>query len=350
MEKVIVMERAAKRASLAQERLAKGLANDQFEKKSKTFNILSLDGGGLRGIIACVLLERLLEVFPALLEQFDMVTGCSNGGMVAMALAYGYSPATCRAMIEITGKHIFPGGSAAVKSAKYSSAFIKMLCDEVWRSRQLRHASKMVVIPTYLLDNLEEDPKKRTAEPVAFTNIDPESPMQDELASNVVMRTIAAPTYFPAWQSFIDGGLYAHDPASEALRLSISPKGLGKEMRDVRILSFGTGRANHYYEDSGGNYDWGYVQWLPKISHILWDGMVKKSETMCDSLLGDGYFRLNPVLDQDIPMDSIMVVPDMVRLALEIDLAEVIDWINVNLYEGDAVQITDEKVNTSGDA
>ena len=42
------------------------------------------DGGGLRGVITTGILERIVQEFPDFLDKVDMVTGCSNGGMVAM--------------------------------------------------------------------------------------------------------------------------------------------------------------------------------------------------------------------------------------------------------------------------
>jgi hypothetical protein len=143
--------------------------------------------------------------------------------------------------------------------------------------------------------------------------------MELELASDVVMRTAAAPTYFPSWQQYVDGyvadndrgssilsgwrshvrdrvtdctccvrsGMFAHDPASEALKLAISPFKLKLPPSDIIMLSFGTGKVNHAFEDS--EYDWGYVQWVPKLPALLWDGMIKKSESFCEELLGERY-------------------------------------------------------------
>jgi len=36
------------------------------------------------------------------------------------------------------------------------------------------------------------------------------------------------------------------------------------------MMSFGTGKVNHYYEDE--EHDWGYVQWVPRLTNVLWDG------------------------------------------------------------------------------
>ena len=109
-------------------------------------------------------------------------------------------------------------------------------------------------------------------------------------------------------------------------------------MKDVCLLSFGTGHVRHFYEDQSDAYDWGYMQWLPKISNILWDGMVKKSESLCESLLEERYFRLNPTLSEDIAMDQLMVLPELVRVASEVDLEPTKKWIRKHLYSADYME------------
>lgn len=51
------------------------------------YRILSLDGGGVRGMMEAIILERLLQVYPTLLDEVDVYYGTSAGGMLALALA-----------------------------------------------------------------------------------------------------------------------------------------------------------------------------------------------------------------------------------------------------------------------
>ena len=178
----------------------------------------------------------------------------------------------------------------------------------------------------------------------AFIYGQPGYVMDDELASDIVMRTAAAPTYFPSWQQYVDGyvsfidtfaclvhtylsylfyhrglllgrysGLFAHDPASEALKLAISPFKLNVPPSDIIMLSFGTGKVNHAFDDP--DYDWGYVQWVPKLPALLWDGMIMKSESFCEEMLGDRYHRMNLLLPSEIPMDDPSQIPILCDLA-----------------------------------
>ncbi|KKL22811.1 hypothetical protein LCGC14_2431650, partial [marine sediment metagenome] len=61
-------------------------------KQYRRFNILALDGGGIRGTIEAVILERLDKEFPNLMRDTDLIVGTSTGGIQALGLAAGYEP------------------------------------------------------------------------------------------------------------------------------------------------------------------------------------------------------------------------------------------------------------------
>ena len=51
------------------------------------YHILSIDGGGVRGLVACVILERLEAAHPGFLDQVDLFAGTSTGAIVALGMA-----------------------------------------------------------------------------------------------------------------------------------------------------------------------------------------------------------------------------------------------------------------------
>ena len=61
----------------------------------RPYRILSLDGGGARGVVTTVILERILKEYPLFLNDIDMIAGTSAGGILALLLASGYSPKEC---------------------------------------------------------------------------------------------------------------------------------------------------------------------------------------------------------------------------------------------------------------
>jgi hypothetical protein len=138
-----------------------------------------------------------------------------------------------------------------------------------------------------------------------------ECPEQEELAADVIMRTTAAPTYFPSYQSYVDGGMFAHDPASTALIMSMTK--LNKSVDKIKIFSMGTGKVNKYVE-AATSHNYGMYQWLPLLTNVLWDGMIAQSEFMCRQLLGTRYHRVNPVLKIEIALDEPSELPAMTQV------------------------------------
>lgn len=126
----------------------------------------------------------------------------------------------------------------------------------------------------------------------------------------------------------IDGGLFAHDPASFALTLAMSR--LKKSPADISIFSIGTGYVPKTVE--GDSHDWGMMQWLPYLANILWDGMVQKSEAICSELLGERYHRLNTLLEKELPMDEPGAIPVLTRAAYSSDISQAVTWIKKTYY------------------
>ena len=71
------------------------------------FRIVSLDGGGIRGVLTAALLERLDSLQPGFLAQVDLYAGTSTGGILALALASGMSPTEARTLYERLGDDVF---------------------------------------------------------------------------------------------------------------------------------------------------------------------------------------------------------------------------------------------------
>ena len=68
------------------------------ETESMVYRVLSLDGGGIRGLITIIFMERLLERYPNWLEDVDLFAGTSTGGILSLGLASGLTPAELKQM------------------------------------------------------------------------------------------------------------------------------------------------------------------------------------------------------------------------------------------------------------
>lgn len=149
---------------------------------------------------------------------------------------------------------------------------------------------------------------------------------------DAVMRSAAAPTFFPSYQNYVDGGMFAQDPSSVALSYAMSPRrDIHRRPEDIVLLSIGTGKVRRYYEDPNG-HDYGYVQWGPKILNVLWDAMVLKSVAVCRELLGENYWRADPDLPREIPLDDRDQLPELIAEAQKMDLEPTFKWIRKHIY------------------
>ena len=72
------------------------------------FKILSLDGGGIRGAFIAAFLAKLQEnLQQPLAAYFDLITGTSTGGLIAVALGMGIAPEEIKNLYEREGARIF---------------------------------------------------------------------------------------------------------------------------------------------------------------------------------------------------------------------------------------------------
>ena len=72
-----------------------------------SYNILSLDGGGIRGLLTAIILERLNLTNPGWLDKVDLLAGTSTGGIIALGLANGLTPTQLRNLYQKKGEKIF---------------------------------------------------------------------------------------------------------------------------------------------------------------------------------------------------------------------------------------------------
>lgn len=83
---------------------------------ARTVRVLSIDGGGMRGVYTCAYLNGLIKQFERRLRTdgvdfgsaFDLIVGTSTGGIVACGLAYGMSVESIGALYRDNGPKIFP--------------------------------------------------------------------------------------------------------------------------------------------------------------------------------------------------------------------------------------------------
>lgn len=275
------------------------------ESRAFRQRILSIDGGGVRGIVPCVWLthvERVLRRLgsPTVGAAFDLMAGNSTGAIIVAGLAAGKAPQEIAVLYEQASRAIFPQAPRRVLSRarriatqglsapKFDGRALDRVLQLVFGERTLADLEPPVLIPAY-------DTIRRT--PVFFRSDDP---AHRALAVWEVCRaSSAAPGYFPAHRmrvdgremSLIDGGVFANNPVLCAIDAALARLGPGARTRDLALLSLGTGHGPYPIRIDQAQR-WGAVQWAMPILDIVFDANTENYDRIARRLLGDGYLRL----------------------------------------------------------
>jgi uncharacterized protein len=300
------------------------------------YRILSLDGGGIRGVLTASILERLEDTIPGYINEVDLVAGTSTGGILALALASGMTPKQAREMYERLGSKVFHDSFwdnvkdlGQARGAQYSNAALKEELTNQFGSMTLNELGKRVLISSFDLDNEATGlGKVRTWKPKYFHNYPCEDSDGQQRVVDVALYTSAAPTYFPVYQGYVDGGVISNNPSMCAVAQALDPDTGGQKLSDLRVLSVGTGVNPKFLQ--AYDEDWGFVQWGPHVISLMMEGSMGLADYQCRQLLRKHYIRVNPVLPVPIGLDGLDQVPLMKTLASQFDLEEPRTWLKKN--------------------
>src|SRR5712691_6537192 len=176
------------------------------------FRILSLSGGGVRGIFQAAFLARVAsDLEKPLRESFDMIAGTFTGSITALAIALGVDLARVVDLFKSRAGSIFEARwlSSVRKGPRYDSAVLRSELDSVFGTKQLRDAKPNVLVPASWLDRFAHR---------VFSSL-PDNSDKALSVVDVVLASCAAPTYFtpvkPAGEerTYLDGGLWANSPS-----------------------------------------------------------------------------------------------------------------------------------------
>lgn len=250
--------------------------------------VLSIDGGGMHGIIAASVLEHLEAMTGrSIAAQFNLVVGTSIGGLLAVALTQEvplYTARRVREILEAHGHEIFIRRWLPIRwlfGPKYDA----------------RH------LEAFLQRYLSGGPLSRSLVPVVLTayNIERRQPvfMQSWVKEwraypcwKAARATSAAPTYFSPFERMVDGGIYVNNPAAvaEAEARRLWPD------QELFILSLGNGEHTRPIKQEDAKDD-GLAEWAPHIISCMMDGQSKATDLTLRERPGLTYFRLQTCLD-----------------------------------------------------
>ncbi len=205
------------------------------------YKILSIDGGGIKGVFPASFLASIEEsVGGNINEYFDLIVGTSTGGIIALGLGMGYSAKEMLAFYEELGPDIFKGNSRFKKLrrlffGKYNAEPLKEALKSKFGEKQLGESKNRLVVPSVNLETGEVHVYKTSHHPRFERDF-------KEKVVDVALATSAAPSYFPTHRSasgipLVDGGVWANNPMGLAVVEAIGVLGWNKG--EIKVLSVG---------------------------------------------------------------------------------------------------------------
>jgi uncharacterized protein len=300
---------------------------------AKYTRILSIDGGGIRGIIPAqvgVTIEEKLQQKSGnpnarIADYFDLIAGTSAGGILTCIYLCpdAENPDRPRWSAEDAVNFSIDSGRDVFQSSfwqklksldgfideKYPSDVLENFFRENFRDCKLSELLKPCLISSY-------DIERRKAH--FFNQIDAKNnPEYDYFIRDIARATSAAPSYFevPKIQSFtnesyvlVDGGVFANNPALCAyaevrskFKISDERPDRGPTAKDMVILSLGTGQTKKKYPYKEVK-NWGKVEWVQPLMNILMTGV---SETV--------NYQMVQIFDSiEKPNQYLRITPDLI--------------------------------------
>ncbi len=285
---------------------------------AKPIRILSIDGGGVRGLIPSLVLTKLEDLTGRpIFELFDLIAGTSTGGILALGLTMpgldgrpAHSAASMVSIYEKEAGRIFSRrfshrvltlGSLA--DQKYPAEGIESVLTEYFGEARLKDSLTEVLVPAFEIERHI---------PFFFKSANAlKNPAYDFSIKDVARATSAAPTYFEPhviptgdagdYFTLVDGGVYANNPAACALAESMARH---PGSNDFLVVSLGTGSRPESIDYKRAK-SWGLAQWAKPIFNVVLDGVSATVDYQLKQMVTK-YFRFQPNLEVGCaPMDKV---------------------------------------------
>ena len=284
--------------------------------------VLSIDGGGVRGIIPALILSKIEEYTKKPIStMFDLIAGTSTGGIIALGLTCpskynsrvpAYSASELVDLYMNNAAKIFPDTIWksmhtlwGLRDERYPSSGIEGVLKDYFGGVRLSQSLTNVLITSYEIE-------KRV--PFLFKSSYAKNPDRkgeyDFYMWQAGRATSAAPTYFEVFKltgfqsrdyyALIDGGVFANNPAMCAYA---EAKNNYPDDR-LFVLSIGTGTALQGIPYNKAK-KWGVVQWAQPILGVVLSGVSDTVDYQLRSMMSKyTYYRLQPSLSE-LGRDSI---------------------------------------------
>ncbi|MEH2335614.1 patatin-like phospholipase family protein [Nostoc sp.] len=313
-------------------------------KAQPKYKILSIDGGGIRGIIpAFILAEIEKRTQKPIFSLFDLIAGTSSGGILALGLTKPRlsSDVSDLPLAQYTAEDLLQLFLEYGVEIFYEPLFERILgpIEDIFLQPKYPSESKKQILRQYfeqapLESNLKEvfvtsyDIEQRI--PIFFTNkLEKEQKKSQNFRKlcagfsllDAALATTATPTYFAPHRvintqhsnsayTLIDGGVFANNPAHLAiLEAQINSKQKEKKVlntEDILVVSLGTGSLTSAYLYKEVK-NWGLLQWGKPLLNIVFDGGSEVVSGQLEQLFEPSdkeaksfYYRFQTFLDEEL--------------------------------------------------
>lgn len=281
--------------------------------QDKPFRILTIDGGGLRGIYAAQIIKRIQDEFNIKFsEYFDLIAGTSTGAILASALAIDKDINEIITLYEECGKAIFCKKAIfGFTRSKYSQQVLEELLKKSFQEITMSQTNTNLMIFATDIGN---------ASPFVIKTPYNKDFTRDKNIKiyEAILASTAAPIYFDPYLLTLDnsekylladGGLWCNNPSISAI--AEARKYFNKELNEIEILSIGTIQGKSSFNVSKKNFfNWGLMGWNIKLIDTLMNMQSLASENMSIFIKPARYLRINTKETHVIPMDKANLIPD----------------------------------------
>ncbi|CAG8591194.1 4570_t:CDS:2 [Cetraspora pellucida] len=286
------------------------ISNSHRSNENSVYRILSIDGGGVRGILPALWLSELeYRARKPIYQLFNMIAGTSTGGIIGAGLSMPRqnsslnSPLLATDLLELyqnQAKSMFTGTTWNIfATTKYTDEGRSLIFNKYFGKIRLNESLTELVIPAVNKDNMQS---------YSFTRRDSINNNSNDTLFDILMATTAAPTFFPPYKMrnkgiFVDGGVQLNNPALTAYNEAI------KYNKNITVLSLGTGsyipnplRPDLYY---------GQLFWAKKSRN---DTQGYNDDSLMYDMLGDCYQRWQILLDKPVAFDDYNSISSLLEL------------------------------------
>ncbi|WP_265032402.1 patatin-like phospholipase family protein [Wolbachia endosymbiont (group B) of Apotomis turbidana] len=257
--------------------------------------ILSVDGGGIRGIIPAIILAEIESRTKKPISQiFDLMAGTSTGGIIVAGLCKSnklqYSANDLVELYQEYGAYIFQSSfwrksiASWLSGSQYSYRNMEFILNKYFGESTMADVASNLLLTSYdIHDSCEFFFKSWKEENIKL--------------KDALRATTAAPTYFTpkrlkisqTERMLIDGGVFANNPAACAYAS-------GKRLfpnDDTLLLSIGTGRTDRSIANSRR---FGKISWIKPLLNVMFASGLDCVNYQMNQVIGNRYVRIQSQL------------------------------------------------------